>query len=379
METFQYPNHNGEAHEATPDAVVESKVAAFIDTLDPVVQARYRRDFNTAVTALAAGEPLTATGRNWDDSTVELRVPPQAFTAFIEQADPELQANILYGAEKIAAYEPLREVVDEAVANPVREARGTNVRVVWMEHEGESLVVRDGSNGFLQHKELGTYKASDNIPYDIAIPRLKAVSFNERRMVITEVAGDPVADVPLNERMALPDATLKRVIDDLGRLDAAGLAIDPRHNNLLLEGRHIGFVDLHLKRGTASSLAQEVLAVPDMLTTRDNDASRPDSNSAEGAAADREWGDQYAAFGNRFLDIVEQNYPELIVEAAACQSESNVTTWKGMWGSRFFLNAYALHDTSAAAAFKRRLENLGLAGYGEYEAPTYDGDVTVIG
>ncbi|HSX34893.1 MAG TPA: hypothetical protein VLF62_04585 [Candidatus Saccharimonadales bacterium] len=357
-----------EVHESTPDALAQSEVAAFVDTLDWEIRVRYGRDYEGAVAALAAGEPLTATRQKWDDSTVELSVPAQAFADFIDQADPELQANIAYGAQKIDAYDQLRGAVDEAVANPRREARGTNVRVVWMEHQGEPLVVRDGSNGFLRHDELGTYRASDTVPEDIALPRLKAINFNERRMVITEVAGDPVADIPFEERMALPDTTIEQAIDDLSRLDAAGLAIDPRHNNLLIQGKRIGFVDLHLKEGTHSSLAQEVFALPDMLTTHKDDKPHTDSTKAE--AADREWSDQYAVFGNRFLDIVEQTRPELITEAAAGQAQSNATAWEGTWGSTVFLNAYALHDTPTANAFKQRLQSMGLAGHGEYKPPT---------
>ncbi len=357
-----------EALAVHPPELAESEVAAFVDMLPHEVAKTYRCNLDYASRELAAGKPLVGVRKKYDGTVTTTEVPAADFNRFITNLDEEQQRDIAYGAEKIAAFDRYREAASKAFDSPGEQLRGTNTRVARMQVGGERLVVRDGRQGFLTHDELRTYRLSEAVDPAVAeVPQLRAADFNERQMIVSEVPGHRMDEVPRDERLAISDSMLTKAINGFIAIDQAGLRTDPRYQNFLIDAQKgIGFVDLSAKSGLYNApLSGQVFSLVDILTVPAADGSHIEYGQPGYDEQQRELAQGYAVLGNRFLDIIEQTHPELIAEAAALQAESDAGRYEDSWGSLVFLNAKHEITDGPNAAFIQRLERLGLAGRGQ--------------
>ncbi len=292
-----------------------------------------------------------------------------ALESLAPTTDPEISADASFGASKVRDYHNKFEgSVDRLLALPeadlsaARIGRGREGDVYRLDIEGgESVAVKVGG---IDADHIRIFRRGDPID-DLA--HLRGIDPENTRAVMELLPGEVAHDLTYEDRITVPEDTSRRLVHKVLEMDANGLEVDPNPGNFLYDRESATWrvLDYKIAGALGRSRAGQVLALSAMLTryapwdapdpflhVRPNTDPSPEMIQAR---AQRQRED--VTILNRFLDVLERDFPDILAEAAVEQ-----TAIRGRGGASMLYNTYALPEEELYDNFKDRLGRLGLVG-----------------
>jgi hypothetical protein len=170
--------------------------------------------------------------------------------------------------------------------------------------------------------------------------------------VMDRIPGEVAYKLGFDERMGQSDASMKQVVETVLQMRAAGIEVDANPGNFLYNGLEgWGVVDYRTQGTVSGSRARLVLSLASMLT-RHAPWDKPDPTSKQ---------DEDVLILNRYLNVLEKNYPDVLAEAADEQTADRENSRK--YSINLLYNANCLPvGIPMFDEFKARLYRLGLIG-----------------
>lgn len=188
------------------------------------------------------------------------------------------------------------------------------------------------------------------------IARLKAVDLHESAAVMNLLVGERTDKIPIEEKISTPDEHIRGLINATIALNQEDVLIDNDESGNMLYDKDLGFsiFDYHasLEPVSAEASALQVMSLRSAFITSAPDHLSPQGSLKEEAVKVR--------LLNRFLDILETEYPDVLERAAAHQQQANQSPDTNHVGQVY--DIYTLPAGDEFDAFKARVVRLGLEG-----------------
>lgn len=334
-----------------------ARTAAFAEA-QPNAEDRAALGGNIGKTAmkLLSGESIEVNHEHFDGVVETHTYGRKEYDAFLEEANEETRADIQYLIEKRAAFSDFEQGIAGGLGAFL--GRGGNGFVYMMQHNGRPLAVKTGGVGYAN---VRSFRRAEGISH---VPHLHAIDLEKSTLVMDCMPGRAIEDVDWRTRKRLSEYHLKQLIETVSELHDAGIAVDPKPNNFLYDAE-AGFsvVDYQSQshwNQAPRTKAQQVMSTLSALVARPF-AKLPRYGSAGYEERFQKQRTQDVGLLNRVLDVLEQDYPEIIHEAAVEQAKINAD--KRVLSSRGMLyGTDGLPDGPLFEAFAQRIKRLGLAG-----------------
>jgi hypothetical protein len=355
--------------EQSPELVFAQTAAFANEQLHPYDHA-LQQDIGWVSMAFMRGESVTiAAAKSPHDRTFS----PGEYAHFLERIDPETQADIAFLADNMREYPRFSERAAAALVDESRcVGKGSQGKGFWFVQDGEALVVKTGG---VFYADVRAFRRGASVE---GIAHLKAIDLDRRAAVMNRIPGKLAETMSFAERTAIPRKHLTDVSDKVMEMHDAGLTVDPKSTNFLYDPeKGFGIIDYLATGGKGmveQTKAQQVIELKQMLTCRPDSSEDPayGTPEAEELRNTRELEDVQLL--DRFLGILEADYPDILQQAAAHQAAINADP--DMFSTNSMV--YPTDDLPAGApfdAFKARIERLGLQGR---EAAVDNHDQSVI-
>ena len=364
-----------------PDSQLYAQTAAFADTVPYPHSRELSKDIGSVATSLLAGNEVTTTEKRWNGETVERTTSPNDYVDFLRSADPETRSDITFLSEKIDAFDDFSGSVDEALKGTEDDdhylGRGSNGKAFKFEQDGEGYAVKTGGVGY---RDVRAFHRGEAMSPDRNIARLAAIDLDHNRSVMSLVPGELAETLTFSERRAIPRAQIKDAVATALDMYDHGLVIDPKPSNFLYDKeRGFGFIDYGAQDAdTRTTRAEQAMSLRGMLTWHPNSPDEPRYGTPEYDAFHDQITSESTQILNTFLDVLEEDYPDVLQAAAEVQEKINNDPMTYSPGMVYDISS--LPDNEEGNAFKARILRLGLQGTAPRKPVEYDdSDFEVIG
>jgi len=344
--------------------VIYAQTSAFIDAQSYDYKQTLGHNIGETATALLAGKSVTAQPSEGGIEKDAHVFTPKEYLEFLRGADPETRADIAFLAEKAGAYTYFKQEIngllegDDEGKHGKLLGQGSHVRgglyvqVYQIDLDSRGYAVKVGGYAHAHSRAFRRGESIDNIAH------LEAVDPENHITVMDRIPGKPMDALTFAERMVIPNKQIKVAIDTVIAMDRAELELDAHPGNMLYDSTSgFGFVDYEAKPllepwPNYKSRAHQVMALSNMFALH----SLIDSNVPElGTPQFVDWelikGEHTIQLLDRFLDVIEQDYPDILSEAV-------MQTEKPIGGSYIHLPQGEYLDN-----FQARLRSLGLENH----------------
>lgn len=346
-----------------PAEQIYAQTAAFADQ-QPYPHSRElsHRVGETAI-ALTSGQSVTTQNEHWDGRVEEHTVTPWDYVNFLRKADPETRADIAFLSDKMQAYSGFEESVSTTLRGAGKDSdsylgSGSNGSAFRSEQDGKSFAVKTGG---VEYPVLRAFRRGQNVDN---IAHLEAINLDEKVSVMDLLPGRLIETMGFAERDAIPRAHLKDVIDTVIQMHEAGLVMDPKPSNFLYDPEHgFSILDYHAAGGrnlTPVGQAEQVMELGTMLRYHPPSKETPGYDTPEYEAWQRRQATEDVSLLSKFLDVLEEDYPDVLREAAVRQLEINNNPHTHSGGMVY--DTRYLPEGEPFDSFKTRVEQLGLQG-----------------
>ncbi len=324
------------------------------------------RDIGGVATAFVSGESVITTGEGSDKQETEHT--SEDYVSFLRAASPETRSDIGFLTDKMRAYADFKEDIDDILADSSEDdehylGKGSAGMAFKLQRDDQDYAVKRGGVSFGDIRAFNRAKDIDGVSH------LVAMDLDAKRSVMNLVPGTLATQLTNADRVAIPEVHVQGVIEKAVELYDAGVRIDPKPSNFLYDQeKGFGIIDYQVLE-EKDTLADQVAGTSRMLIIRSNNLDIPADGTPEYAAYEHRNAEADSIILNKYLNVLESKYPDILEQMAKRQADNIADPSIGS-GSLFY--PYALPtDTPQLAAFKDRLDTLGLLGE-EYVAKEYD-------
>lgn len=307
-----------------------------------------RKDLTGTALKLTTGESVVTEKWSVIRNTIDHREhTPESYVEYLRSLDPEQRKDIVFAANIMQAYEPLRHDAEETLLHNEGSANylgsGSNGSVYKMSHGGVEYAVKHGGVG---HHEMRAARFGQNID---GISHIVAMDIDNRIGVMNYVPGRVPEKMSKEEMALIPDEHIRAAIDKSIEMYEAGLAVDPKQSNFLYDAKNgFGIIDYSaFSKKHEMSKSDQVFFLASVL--REHSGHERVS-------------DHSIVMVNRFLDMIEQEYPDILKEAVAENKKEKEDPRIGYTLGPTGIDIYNLPSGEIFEAFKARVIKLALDG-----------------
>lgn len=332
------------------------------------------QDIGGTATAFLGGESVTTYSRGFNNEIrEEIEHTPKDYVDFLRNMDRETRADIGFLTDKMQSYDEFKSSVDAALTGASEGdehylGRGLNGKAFMFERNGEKYAVKTGG---VSYRDVRAFNRAKDIN---GVSHLIAIDLDSRHSVMNLVPGTEAPRLSSEERRNIPKKHISDLIGKAIELHEAGVQIDPKPSNFLYDNeKGFGVIDYGTRENSEWTVEDQVMTLSSMLTFKPYNPNGPAYGTPEYEADMHKGHEEAVALLNPFLDILEDEYPDILKAAARKQAEINADPRR----SGSFYSIYTMPtDTSELLAFKERIIRLGLQGE-ELKVYDYD-DLDVI-
>jgi len=339
-----------------------AQTAALVDAQPVAHKYQLGQRLGEVASALAAGEDVVSTHERWNGETEEHILTPQDSVDFLRRAGPETRADIAFLSEKMQHYAEFRDTVTTALEGASAQGshylgRGSNGMAFRVEQDNMSFAAKTGG---VSYHNVRAFRLGQDIE---GISHLEAIDLDRGVSVMNLVPGRLAETMSFEERRAIPSDHILGVIDKVIQMHQAGLVIDPKPSNFLYDREQgFGIIDYHAADDDSvreQSAATQVLSLRTMLTYHPSRPENPKYGTPEYEAWSLQRTGESVQLTDAFLDVLEEDYPEVLQEAATEQAQLNDDPRVYSTG---IYDVYSLPQGKVFDDFRARVERLGLQG-----------------
>lgn len=343
---FAYTNMK---NQSTSNEHIKAEAAAYIaEKSMPWSHAQLlKKDLAGTAFKLLSGETvITEVKSAITDRIDRVEHTSESYIEYLQSLSPEQRQVIGFMANKMQAYEPFRSAVETMLTNASENSdnhlgSGSNGSVYKLTIDSVDYAVKKGG---VSHFEMSAFRRGENIE---GISHLVALDIDNSVGIMNYVPGNIPEKLSKEEMESIPESHIRTVIDKVIEMYDAGLQIDPKASNFLYDRQSgFGVIDYYAL-GEKWSKSDQVFSLLNMLTTYDDV---------------HEFDPHAITMINKFLDLIEREYPDILDGAVADNIRVKEDPRIGSTAGPTGINIYRLPPGEPYDAFKERVVKLHLEG-----------------
>lgn len=255
--------------------------------------------------------------------------------------------------------------IDDPKEHPSYLGSGSSNSAYKFEKDGKQLVARRSSYRGEKHTAASHFATAPFVEGNKIdhIQHIVAADPNSDVIITELLPGKNAAKLTFEERMAIPEEHIVSIIETMRQMKEAGLVIDPRPTNFMYDAE-VGFsiLDYHASGNRIKGQQSFIDAIrglrPILVLPVSSFSDSPKVGTKEHDEYTADIQIKTAALGNKFLDILLKNYPEIVDELAQLQKEIDNDPRKS--GDVFVSTRQYNRAIPEVNEFAERIESLGL-------------------
>lgn len=309
------------------------------------------------------------------DPTRLVEIPEEKYLNFLRKGGVKLKESLKFHETMQHNWLDYKADIDElfndvdSMGDPKKHpsflGNGSSNSAFKFEKDGKQLVARRSSFRGEKHVAASHFATAPFVEGNKIdhIQHIVAADPNSEIVITELLPGKNAAELSFEERMAIPEKHIVSIIETIREMKEAGLVIDPRPTNFMYD-TEAGFsiLDYHASGNRIKGQQSFIDAIrglrPILVLPVSSFSDSPKVGTKEHDEYTADIQIKTAALGNKFLDILLKNYPEIVDELAQQQKEIDNNPRK--FGDVLVSTREYNRGIPEVNDFVERIESLGL-------------------